>query len=308
MHHKRAPKAILCDALSASVDMDPNALIGALNVAMGTTHIPGRPLPGRGYSHAAELVNPDTLAPRALVMSGDRHAKPHVFAEGVESYDTPALYEALRTRCPGLWTPSRLDVAVDFDGADTFDEIAAVALALADRRGVDISQMGDWHRGRTRTLALGSRASAFYLRIYEFRQKHGWGYEVRFELEVKVKPAHRLRIASMSLADIIGLHGLSAEILREIGVDIQRAPLHQERRPPSTLESDLAWLSSQCWPAMCRVVSAHGGDIAAAWGAIATHRDETAHVRELLTERTVRDNPDDLSHTATPWVQSEPLS
>jgi hypothetical protein len=290
MHQTRAPAAILCDALSASVDMEPQALIRTLNEAMGTTHVPARPLPGRGYSHAAGLVNPNTLAPRALVMSGELHAKPHVYAEGVESYDTPALYDALRTRCSGLWTPSRIDVAVDFDGSGVFDEIAGAGLALAVQRDVTISQMGDWHRGVGRTLALGSRASPFYLRIYEFRHHHGWGRDVRFELEVKVKPAHRLRIASMSLADIIGLHGLSADILREVGFDVQRAPLNQERRPPSSLETDLAWLSSQCWPAMCRVAAAHGGDVAAAWIAIAAHREDTDRVRAMVTALPERDN------------------
>jgi DNA relaxase NicK len=159
--------------------------------------------------------------------------------------------------------------------------------------------MGDWHRGTARTLALGSRASPFYLRIYEFKQKHGWGHDVRFELEVKVKPAHRLRIASMSLADIVGLHGLSADILREVGVDVQRAPLNQERRPPSSLEADLAWLSSQCWPAMCRVAAAHGGDVAAAWVAIAAHRDDTDRIRAMLTQRTERDISGEVSHTVT---------
>jgi hypothetical protein len=63
---------------------------------------------------------------------------------------------------------SRADAALDVDNPGFWDWVIPIALDLADQLGLTIDQQGDWHRGEGgRTLYLGSRKSAVFVRIYE---------------------------------------------------------------------------------------------------------------------------------------------
>jgi hypothetical protein len=287
MHHlTNVPRKLSVDAVTASVDLPLERLVSVLNRALATTEIPGR-VPGRGYGyqHAVALVNPNTLAHRALVMHGSAHSKPCALAEGTEKAAAPDLYQALVDHCHGLWLPSRLDVALDFDHDQAFDILAGDLIAIATRRGLALDQRGDWTRGTARTLYVGSRQSPFYLRLYEYRAKHGYGFPCRLELEIKVKPKHRAAIAAKSPWELLHLAPVVHELLVAIGLDMETHPLSPGQRPPQSVERDTAFLANTAWPALTRLIAHHHGDPLAAIAAIADHRTETERTRELLRER-----------------------
>lgn len=280
------PRRLSVDAVTASVESSLHRTVSLLNRALDTTEVPGR-VPGRGYGyeHAVALVNPNTLAHRALVMHGSTHTKPCVHAQGTETADAPALYHALCDHFAGTWLPSRLDVALDFDHEQAFDLLAADAIAIATRKGLSLDQRGDWTRNTGRTLYVGSRTSAFYLRIYEYRDCHGYGFPCRLELEVKVKPKHRAALAAMPPWKVLHASPLVHELLTNLGLDMEREPLSPGQRKPESIERDLAFLASTAWPALLRLAAHHHGDIVSAWSAISDHRTETERTRELLRQR-----------------------
>ena len=279
---KSGHRTLSIDALTSSVDMPLAELVAVLNGALGTTERPARTLPGMGYQHAAELVNPETLARRALVMYGAAHTRPLVYAMGVEDYDSPALYDALTRHCTPYWTPSRIDVALDFYEAPAFDVLAGHLIDLAKSRGIKLNTQGDWIRGEGRTLYVGARTSAMMLRLYEFRAHHGYGPPVRLELEIKAKPAHRLRIAAMAPGELLRMSPIAHETLKRIGIDGERTPMSPGARPRQSLDRDVSFLARQAWPALLRLV-AHYGDVALAFKALDEYRVENERVAEILT-------------------------
>lgn len=279
--------ALSVDAVSSSVDLPLEVLVAELSVALQAEPRTCRPVNGgRGYQHAVELVDPATERRYCMVMYGSAHAKPHVYAQGTEEYDSPATYAALQSRCRDLWTPSRIDVALDFEDDLWFEVIQPELLQIALRRGAEIDQKGDWARGKSRTFYVGSRTSTFYVRLYEYRQHHGYGPAVRLEVEVKAKAKHRAAIAAMHPADLLGACPVVQQLLAKLNVQIPRATLSQGAKPPSTVERDLAYLARQALPAFERVIAALGTE-AAALEAVRAYAGETEAIRASIRCRTV---------------------
>lgn len=280
-----ARKTISIDAVTATVDLPVQTLSNRLAAALGGTVQPCRPLRGMGYSHAAELVHPDTMGRRCVIQYGSAHTKPNVVAEGTESYDAPALYETLCQNFAGKWLPSRLDPALDIHQDDAFDLVSPMLLEFAKSRGVTIDQRGDWERGHGRTLYLYSRESAFYVRLYEYRAHHGYGPPCRLEVEIKLKAKHRERLATLAPWEMLSLCPASQHVLNEIGVELPRLVLTAGPRPPSSVERDKAFLARTAWPALNRMIGHHLGDIEAAVLDVALYREQSAEIRAVLTGR-----------------------
>ena len=163
------------------------------------------------------------------------------------SDNSPQVSEFLRHEYPGH-SVSRLDVANDYDEEAVFDSLCQMGFYLAEKYGLKINQIGDWHTGKSgRTLCIGSRKSVAYLRIYEKgKEQRSKGIDpdasldwVRMELEVK--PANKyskvkastmqpLEFFSISqwtreIADLLGERGLQAMPLgtvRNIASDLDR--------------------------------------------------------------------------------------
>lgn len=111
------------------------------------------------------------------------------------SYDAPALYDALRS-WGGAFKPTRFDSCIDWEEKHLFDTLAASLVEFATDKDLVINHQGDWSRGRSRTLYIGSKSSPVQLRLYEK------GYEVQgldttrpdwVRLEVQVRPAKKRR-------------------------------------------------------------------------------------------------------------------
>lgn len=284
---KPVRRTLSVDGVTASVDVPVQTLTDTLASILGAAVYPCRPLRGMGYSHAAELVHPDTLARRCVVQYGDAHSKPNVLAEGTHEYDAPALYDALCLHFAGQWSPSRLDVALDFhDSPESFDTLARMLLDFAASRGITIDQRGDWERGKARTLYLYSRESRFYVRLYEYRAKHGHGPDCRLELETKLKrQEERLTLTTRAPLEILAMCPATFEVVQALDLLDERIPVTPGPRAPSSVERDKAFLAATAAPALLRLAAHHHGDLMAAVLDVLAYRDETARTRRLTRER-----------------------
>jgi hypothetical protein len=117
---------------------------------------------------------------------------------------------------------TRIDSCEDLRRSGGFDQLAAQAIAFAKRKNLKISQVGDWERGRERTLYIGSRTSEVHIRIYEKGQQLGMDPDW-FRYEVEIKPSaknreRRLQVVGMSPGELLFL-GISGKLLNSIGWD-----------------------------------------------------------------------------------------
>lgn len=146
-----------------------------------------------GYLHGYELK----VGSRRLlhVLYGGQNGTANITASGE---DAPAFAEQLR-RWGGDFKPTRVDSCLDWEEPALFDTMARALLQYATEKELRISQLGDWHRNKSRTLYVGSPKSPVQLRLYEK------GYQVGGEdtahpdwvrLEVQVRPAKQRRSAA----------------------------------------------------------------------------------------------------------------
>lgn len=283
------PRHLSVDAVTASVDIDLASLVATLAAYWNGEPRPARPLRGMGYSHAVEIVC-NASARRCVVQYSDHHAKPCVTAEGTETFDAPGLYDALQTHYRGLWAPSRADAALDLDHPEAFDLLAGVLVRFALDRGIAIDYRGDWERGKGRTLYLYSRSSQCYVRLYEYRDCHGYGPACRLELEVKMKGRERrLRVAELHPSSWFSLCPATVHVLQLLGMPDQPITVSPGPRPPSSLDKDRAFLAATAWPAFLRLLGHHQGDFEAVFRDVAAYRDETERTRRLLHSATLCD-------------------
>lgn len=282
---KGTRRTLSIDAVTASVHGETvQELAPRLAKILRCEVYPARPPRGMGYSHAAELVHPDTLGRRCLIAYGEMHSKPCVMAEGTHKGDAPALYEALCLNYAGRWSPSRLDAALDFhDAPQAFDILARQLLDFALKRGITIDQLGDWERGKGRTLYLYSRTSRFYVRLYEYRQHHGHGPDCRLELEIKLKRQHeRLALTERAPLEMLAMCPATFEVLRTLDLMGESIPVTMGPRAPCSLERDRAFLAATAYPALLRMIAHHAGAIEDAIRDVIAYREETERTRGLL--------------------------
>lgn len=106
---------------------------------------------------------------------------------------------------------TRADVCWDLDSPGIFDRLIGEFLAFATTYGLKINQVGDWERGKARTLYIGSRNSEVMLRIYEkgYEQAYGSPDWVRIEAEIKPsKKQGKERLSRLTIDEIWGLSWL----------------------------------------------------------------------------------------------------
>lgn len=131
-----------------------------------------------GYTHQSVLRRDGDVVARVLY--GGNGGSPHAFASGEHSQEFAAVVRGL---WPDTHRVSRCDVSTDFDdGPGTFESFLEFADRFALEHNVQTSVAGDWrtpgHPGG-RTLYVGSRKSAVFVRIYEK------GKEIRARLRLE---------------------------------------------------------------------------------------------------------------------------
>ncbi len=117
-----------------------------------------------GYREQAVMRLPDGDVCGRL-MYGGRNSWPNGFGSGDAA---PAFARVVRSRFPKTHMVTRADIAFDVQAPGAFDLLYGECLAVADERGLSVSQAGDWHRGEAgRTGYIGSRDSEVRVRVYE---------------------------------------------------------------------------------------------------------------------------------------------
>jgi hypothetical protein len=150
------------DAYAATVAEPSSGVMGGILAAFPAAWAE-LTTPRHGYTSAAKLNHAGNVA---LVFHRTQGAgdETHVTCQGTWSAQ---LATHLRIAHP-MHGVARVDSALDVDEPGFWDWLIPIALDLADQLGITVTHEGDWHRGELgRTLYLGSRKSAVFMRIYE---------------------------------------------------------------------------------------------------------------------------------------------
>ena len=127
--------------------------------------------PNKPFLDGLALVDPEILnkskSTILKISKGGDHVNGTIQLESKGGH-APVLNKIL-TESRAFFLPTRVDVAIDWFENGLFDCIAASAIAFAQdrKKPLKIGYAGDWARGESRTLYIGSRKSEIFLRIYE---------------------------------------------------------------------------------------------------------------------------------------------
>lgn len=167
-----------------------------------------------GYTHGAKIVRGDRVLAR-LWWGGN----PGVNITAT-SDDAPVLADALRSSNLPFGV-TRVDSCADWIEEGCFDSLSAHLISFAVSQGISINQQGDWQRGQSRTLYLGSPQSPVRICLYEKGYEQGgdapkdW---TRLEVRVKPKGQHKVGAASWGPRDVF-CAGWVPEALKVLGWD-----------------------------------------------------------------------------------------
>lgn len=229
-----------------------------------------------GYTNQVELRRDGEVIGKVLY--GGNGGSPHVFASGSNADE---LAHVLRRLWPDHHGVSRCDVAIDFDGPGTWDRLEVFARSFAAEQGVKTSVYGDWITPGSpdgRTLYLGSRKSAVFLRIYEKgKQLRGLAVDsgqdpegvsddlVRVEIQVRPEKDSRHIAARMDPVDAYGFSRWSQTFAADLfGLDLVRVSIKHVR--DSDDDRALAFMRRQYGAVLERVVAEQFGGSWEAFG------------------------------------------
>lgn len=186
--------------------------------------------PKRGYDHALKFQRADDVS--VQIWWGGRNVHPHcIFTSDFASEAVPAI----RCQFP-VHQVSRADVCEDMDtGSSTWEMLSAKVIKSADKHGVSIKHVGDFHRAMEgRSLYEGAATSEVRARLYEkgreiqgrvppeyrgLLRRSGWTDSL-CRLEFQVRPsckAGKLRLANLEASECVGF----ATWARELWLDVR---------------------------------------------------------------------------------------
>lgn len=203
-------------------------LVDELAVVLAATSVD--PGPGRWGYGQEDILRDGQGQVVARVLSGGRQPWASVQGSGAMA---PAVAEALR----GGWRHwvTRMDVADDREAPGAWETLYQPLLGLADQKRLSVSQAGDWHRGEDgRTLYVGSRKSAVFVRLYEKGKQVrsvqpdasvDW---VRLELQVRPSKLVRLQAAGWTPEQAWGAAEWTRDVLDQVsGLDVPRVRMSE---------------------------------------------------------------------------------
>lgn len=116
-----------------------------------------------GYTNSYTINGPEGVS--CTICAGGINRFPNAFASAGH---TQAFVDVVRGHWPGNHNVTRMDSAEDFEDAKCWDKLSSACISVADRLGLKVQHVGDWHRGIDgRTLYIGSRKSPCFVRLYE---------------------------------------------------------------------------------------------------------------------------------------------
>lgn len=144
--------------------------------------------------------------------------------------------------------PSRMDACLDYDEEGLSDTLFDFAKTFAQQHDLKINMQGDWHRGRARTLYIGSRSSPVFMRIYEKGHKAiDEGNEtasphwVRIEVECKPDKKRREQFTEFEPSDLFRCGWVSKFMSSLFFRDLALIPVGYIRTP-TTNARQKRWL------------------------------------------------------------------
>lgn len=253
------------DWYCASVPADPAVILQTLRGHHAFDCSDVEPAqPRQGYERAYRLQRGDSTL--AQIQYGGQSVGPNVWVCGTGSR-APAVASFLRERFSEHLL-IRADVCLDYVDDLAWQSLHDHALAVADAHRLRVAHHGDYHRGKHgRTLAIGSRTSAAYARVYEKGRKEGGRPDwVRVELELKPQNARARGVyASASPEQILQATRWSAAFFGPLlGPDAPVSPA-----PPGTVREQssddraLEFMARQYGNVLRRRLEALGGDLEA---------------------------------------------
>lgn len=198
----------LCTALGADVEQAPYKLPG-------------------GFRETFQIVrNGDVIAHALTGGSGMAENTHQVRVQGAAS---PEVTEAFRAIHP-FHGVSRYDVAQDYCAEGIFDQLVAIAEDVAKQYRVELNRVGaGWYEHQSdkgRTLNVGSRNSAVFLRLYERGKKLLAEGEiadpnyVRLELEVKPSSKAKTLLCSITADQGFTVSAWTSELARRLDIPV----------------------------------------------------------------------------------------
>jgi hypothetical protein len=180
------------------------------------------------------------------------------------SSDSVHLYDALHA-WGGAFKPTRFDSCIDWEEPGLFDCLSSSLLAFATEKGLLVNQQGDWERGRSRTLYIGSSKSPVQIRLYEK------GYEmlgldtdrpnwVRLEVQVKPTKSRRASTCTWSPSDAFCCGWVSEAIQRFFILPQCKHPIGYEKTDSDRLRRR-KWLFKVAARALRELLEDHSGDL-----------------------------------------------
>lgn len=199
--------------------------------------------PQNGYQNARALV----LGDRKLLICnyGGNGGTANIVST---SEDSRQFYDALQS-WGGSYRPTRVDSCIDWDEEGLFNALSASLISFALDNDLKLSQLGDWQRGKSRTLYIGSPKSPVQLRLYEK------GYQLDGQetnnpnwvrLEVQIRPAKERRstVSKWTPADCFCAGWVALAVERFFIVAGKSKPIGVINRP-SDKERQRAWIAKQ---------------------------------------------------------------
>jgi DNA relaxase NicK len=228
------------DWYAATVDVDSGTLADLLAVGL-EAEAEEVDKGMNGYSNQVVFRQGSNVVARMLY--GGANGAPHAFASGDH---TDRFVEVLRTMFRDQHRVSRCDTSVDFDGPGTWDRLSRFGQEFAQEHGVVTSVAGDWLTPGSpggRTLYIGSKKSAVFLRIYEKgKQLQGIARDleadgshlsddlVRVEIVVRPEKAAKVRAAHMEPLEAYGFAKWSQAFCDELfGLAVERVAIKHSR-------------------------------------------------------------------------------
>lgn len=232
------------DALAYTLETDPEDLANYLTAVIDFSQA-RRCDPRYGWKYGIRIHRGETHFADIFYGGDNGTDLCHVRHEGQQA---PILHSWLQryisTSGVFYWA-TRVDACEDWIEEGLFDRMAAEMIRYAKEHNIKISQLGDWVRGKARTLYIGSRQSEVMIRLYEKGYQSGgdpnW---VRFETEVKPqgKKERKRQVANMSPDEIMWT-GLSGKILDHIGfIHLEKIKLPSVYQPSDAERSRAALL------------------------------------------------------------------
>jgi hypothetical protein len=176
------------DWYGASVDSGPDETLAEAVRAFELASLdPSRPT--AGFNRAMVLKRGDTQLATIMWENLGDPTSDACFVQGTGRHAAPVA-EWLRSWQP-MHRVARADVAEDYTGAGTWDQLSTLCFKVADEYHVKTEHAGDWHTGvYGRSVYVGGRQSVVRAIAYEKGKQLG-GNPDHVRVELRVRPGSR---------------------------------------------------------------------------------------------------------------------